>query len=191
MGIKIEVLPHNPLYTLQFSHLKFWLQHELRGVPVLAIEHIGSTAIPGLVAKPIIDIDVVVRAEHVPAAVDALRDSCHWSHKGECGIPGRHSFRPGRIRPVHNLYVCVDGCLGLRAHLAVKRVLLGDGEMRRRYGEVKMELAKVEWLWYEQYNEAKNGIIEEIMAKGGISEEERRELIRGKDALSLDGCLDS
>jgi GrpB-like predicted nucleotidyltransferase (UPF0157 family) len=83
---------------------------------VVAIEHVGSTPVPGLAAKPVIDCDIVVAEQDVAGASQALAG---WvSGLGELGIPQRRAFRePVRLAGTYT-YVVVEGCLSLRDHLA-------------------------------------------------------------------------
>ena len=95
------------------------------GVPVIAIEHVGSTSVPGLAAKPVIDCDIVVREAHVAAASNVLA-SLGFTPQGELGIPQRWAFKePARLSGT-NTYVIAHGCLSLRNHLAVRDVLRAD-----------------------------------------------------------------
>jgi GrpB-like predicted nucleotidyltransferase (UPF0157 family) len=70
----IEVCDYDPGWAEQFEDLRTAYEAALQrtGVPVVAIEHVGSTAVPGLVAKPVIDVDIIVSAEHVQGASAAL-----------------------------------------------------------------------------------------------------------------------
>src|SRR5258708_39430665 len=92
------------------------------GVAIVAIEHVGSTSVPGLAAKPIIDCDLIVSGADVSAASSVLV-SLGFTPLGELGIPQRWAFKePARLAGT-NTYVIVDGCLSLRNHLAVRDVL--------------------------------------------------------------------
>jgi len=92
------------------------------GVTVVAIEHVGSTSVPGLAAKPIIDCDIVVHEADVVAASNVLM-SLGFTPLGELGVPLRWAFKgPARLSGT-NTYVIVDGCLSLRNHLAVRDYL--------------------------------------------------------------------
>ena len=70
----IEVCEYDPAWPEKFAALRGEYAEALAaaGVPVVAIEHVGSTAVPGLAAKPVIDCDIVVEDEHVSAASSAL-----------------------------------------------------------------------------------------------------------------------
>jgi GrpB-like predicted nucleotidyltransferase (UPF0157 family) len=105
------------------------------------VEHVGSTAIPGLAAKPIVDLDVVVRApEDVAAAIERLR-GLGYIWQGDKGIPGREAFLwpPGAIP--HHLYVVVAGSEPLLAHLAFRDHLREHPGVAAEYGALKRRLA--------------------------------------------------
>jgi GrpB-like predicted nucleotidyltransferase (UPF0157 family) len=107
-----------------------------------SIEHVGSTAVPGLAAKPIIDVSVVVRAEsEVPAAIERLA-TLGYVHEGTLGVEGREAFKsPGGL-PAHNLYLCPRDNPGLANHLAVRDHLRANPEAAKRYGDLKRQLAE-------------------------------------------------
>jgi GrpB-like predicted nucleotidyltransferase (UPF0157 family) len=108
----------------------------------LSVEHVGSTAVPGLAAKPIIDITVVVRAESdVPAAIQRLA-TLGYGHQGNLGIEGREAFSSPAALPPHNLYLCPRQSPGLANHLAVRDYLRAHPELAREYGELKKRLAR-------------------------------------------------
>src|SRR5258705_94034 len=110
-------------------------------VPVMAIEHIGSTTVPGLAAKPVIDCDIVVREGNVPAASQVLAD-LGFTPLGELGVPLRWAFKePARLEGT-NTYVIVDGCLSLRNHLALRDVLRADKGLRDEYAAIKKRVSR-------------------------------------------------
>ena len=89
---------------------------------------------PGLPAKPIIDIDIVVGSEALPRALAAL-ESAGYVYQGELGIDDRHAFKARDDQPRRNVYVCLDGCLALRNHLAVRETLRSNTDLRDEYAE--------------------------------------------------------
>ena len=114
----------------------------LFGDLAVGIEHVGSTAVPGLEAKPIIDLDVVVhRAEDVPEAIRLLA-SAGYEHLGDLGIVQREAFRAPAGLPRHHLYVCPAGSAALRAHLTLRDALRNEPELAAAYGALKRELAE-------------------------------------------------
>src|SRR6516165_10752214 len=73
---------------------------------VIVVEHIGSTAVPGLAAKPIIDMDVVVPSvADIPEAIGRLA-TLGYVHRGDLGIAGREAFTAPAGTPRHHLYMC-------------------------------------------------------------------------------------
>src|SRR5690242_11815608 len=137
----IEVREYDAGWADRFEELRSEYQAALdaAGVPVVAIEHVGSTAVPGLAAKPVIDIDIVVAAEHVGAASDVLV-GLGFEPRGDLGIPQRWAFyAPERLAGTHT-YVIQDGSLSLRNHLAVRDTLRADAALREEYGAVKLRV---------------------------------------------------
>ena len=125
-GPVITVVEYDPAWPERFEMLRneYAVAMAAAGVPVVAIEPVGSTSVPGLAAKPIIDCDIVVREADVAEASSVLM-SLGFAPLGELGIPYRWAFKePARLSGT-NTYVIVDGCLSLRNHLAVRDVLRG------------------------------------------------------------------
>ena len=169
----IEVCEYDPAWVIRFEKLREEYQAALdrAGVPVEAIEHVGSTAVPGLAAKPVIDVDIVVRAEHVQQASDVLVD-LGFEPRGELGIPQRWAFyEPQRLADT-NTYVIVSGSLSLRNHLAVREVLRQNAALRDEYSAVKRQVgARVADIY--EYGAGKNDMVQRILEVAGLSEEER------------------
>jgi GrpB-like predicted nucleotidyltransferase (UPF0157 family) len=138
------------------------------GVPVVAIEHVGSTSVPGLAAKPIIDCDIVVAEGDVQAASDVLM-ALGFTPEGDLGVPLRWAFRePARLERT-NTYVIVDGCLSLRNHLAVRDALRADAGLRDEYAAVKKRIA-LQVANIEEYGPAKNEVVLKILKAAGMAE---------------------
>ena len=141
---------------------------------VVAIEHVGSTSVPGLAAKPIIDCDIVVAAEQVASASDGLV-RLGFQPEGELGIPQRWAFKePSRLKGT-NTYVVVDGSLALRDHLRLRDALRSDAELRERYGAVKKRVGATARS-VEEYGAGKNAVIQQILAAAGLTDYERHEI---------------
>lgn len=141
------------------------------GVPALAIEHVGSTSVPGLAAKPVIDCDIVVAEENVAAASQVLV-SLGFRPLGELGIPQRWAFRePERLAGTAT-YVIVAGSLALRNHLAVRGTLRADPGLRDQYAAVKKQVGATAADIYE-YGRGKNAMVQQILAASGLTDAER------------------
>jgi GrpB-like predicted nucleotidyltransferase (UPF0157 family) len=109
-------------------------------VPVVAIEHVGSTAVPGLAAKPVLDCDIVVAEQDLAAGSRALT-GLGLTPLGELGIPLRWAFKEPKRLAGTNTYLVVAGSLSLRNHLAVRDSLRADPDLREQYAAVKKRSA--------------------------------------------------
>lgn len=106
----------------------------------VAIEHVGSTAVPGLAAKPVIDLVVVVEPERVQEAIDRLA-AVGYVHRGDLGVEGREAFSSPDSERRHHLYVSATGSEELRAQLAFRDRLRRDTALAAEYEALKRELA--------------------------------------------------
>jgi GrpB-like predicted nucleotidyltransferase (UPF0157 family) len=124
-----------------------------------AVEHVGSTAVPGLAAKPVIDIDVVVRrAADVPEAIERLR-GLRYVYQGDKGIPGREAFLSPPGRPPHHLYVVVAGSRPHADHVAFRDHLRAHPETAAEYAQLKRALAERYGRDAAAYTDAKSAFI--------------------------------
>jgi GrpB-like predicted nucleotidyltransferase (UPF0157 family) len=124
MRSPIEVVPYDSAWPQTFDRIRADLLDALRGVAIVGIEHVGSTAVEGLRAKPIIDVDIVVDRDAADPAIRAL-ERAGYLHRGELGIVDRHSMAEPDP-PARNVYVVVAGSLALRNHLAVRDALRAE-----------------------------------------------------------------
>ena len=138
-------------------------------------EHIGSTAVPGLVAKPIIDLDVVVTDQDAAAAaIDALT-AAGWQHEGDLGITGRAAFRPRAGAAYHHLSVVTRGSQAHHDHIDLRDYLREHPREAARYAELKHQLAPLLSADRAAYTESKANLITELLtrARGNSSSLER------------------
>jgi GrpB-like predicted nucleotidyltransferase (UPF0157 family) len=139
------------------------LASTLGGLAV-AIEHVGSTAVPGLAAKPIIDLDVVIAdRSDLPTVIEQLRP-LGYQHEGDLGVPGREAFTTPTAAPPHHLYVCAIGTPALDRHLAFRDALQADPGVARAYGDLKRTLAARLSHDRNAYTEAKSAFVERVLA---------------------------
>jgi GrpB-like predicted nucleotidyltransferase (UPF0157 family) len=146
-------------------------------VPVLAIEHVGSTAVPGLPAKPVLDIDIIVGRGVVDATVRAL-EAAGYLHRGDLGVRDREAFTAPDEQPARHVYVCVSGSLPLRNHLAVRDALRADPLLRDRYGAVKSRLAAEPNMDITRYIAGKSAVLQDILAATDLTAAEKDEIYR-------------
>ena len=159
----IVVVPYDEKWKLCFEEIAEELRAALDQL-ALSIEHVGSTSVPGLAAKPIIDIDVVIEdASKLPAVVDALA-KIGYQHEGNLGIPGREAFGyEGKTHLMeHHLYVCQKNSPELRRHLSFRDYLRGHPEAVKEYSRIKEEAARLFPHDIDGYINHKGTVIEKI-----------------------------
>ena len=165
----VVVVPYDERWERDFRQIENEIRSAL-GDLALRIEHVGSTSVRGLSAKPIIDLDVVIRDGSVfEAAASALRE-IGYRHEGDLGIAGREAFAyegKEHLRE-HHLYVCPQDSPELRRHVAFREYLRSHPEEAREYGRVKEEAAALWPYDIEQYAGHKSRYIESLYAKIGI-----------------------
>ena len=163
---KIIVVDYCHTWRDAFAAIRAELSAAL-GDLALSIEHVGSTAVEGLPAKPIIDIDVVISCYDTFDAVRSRMESAGYYHQGDLGIADRHAFGyTGKEHLMaHHLYVCPSRSLELRRHLAFRDYLRTHDRERDWYGEVKRLAAAQHPNNIEGYMAAKEPTILEILER--------------------------
>ena len=159
----IVVIPYDERWAQDFEAIASEIRDAL-GELALAIEHVGSTAVPGLSAKPIIDIDVVIRDYTTFNAVILALKEIGYHHEGDLGIAGREAFGyegKEHLRR-HHLYVCPQDSPELKRHIAFRDYLRAHPDAAREYGRVKVEGAALYPHDIERYIEHKSRFIEGI-----------------------------
>lgn len=147
-------------------------------VDVLTIEHVGSTSVPGLPAKPIIDVDIVVPRDGISRAIDLFESYGHVC-RGDLGINDRYAFFIAEPPFATNTYLIVDGSVALRNHLLLRQVLRESPELRREYAVIKRQLA-ASASDIDEYASSKTEVIQRILKYGGMDDESLR-LIRDQN----------
>lgn len=145
-----------------FSKLAARLKAAL-GSLVVSIEHVGSTAVPGLAAKPVIDLDIILRSHADLQESMRLLACIGYDHEGDLGIAGRDAFRSPPGEPSHHVYVLVAGANELRRHLAFRDALRADNNLREKYAELKKSLTQRYCNDRQSYTEAKSAFITSII----------------------------
>ncbi len=130
----------------------------------LRLEHVGSTAVPGLVAKPVLDILAgYVPAANLPALIGGL-ERAGYLHRGNQGIPGREFFRRGEPRAYH-LHLTAVGSDFWHDHLDFRELLISNADIRDAYGALKRDLASRYPHDREAYIEAKGPFVREALRR--------------------------
>jgi GrpB-like predicted nucleotidyltransferase (UPF0157 family) len=134
----VVIVEYSPSWPPRFAALAARAAAVLWAMPV-AIEHVGSTAVQGLPAKPIIDLDVIVAREDVVRALERLA-TLGYVHQGDLGLPGRESLRWPSGEERHHLYVCTADTPALRDHIVFRDHLRAHPDVARAYGALKRAL---------------------------------------------------
>ena len=166
---KVIVLPYDAAWRLEFEQIKAELEAAV-GELAVGIEHVGSTSVEGLAAKPCIDVDIIIEDMAVFDAVRCRLEKIGYIHEGDLGIAGREAFRyeskPHLRR--HHLYVCPQTSAELHRHMIFRDFLRQNSDAAKKYGEVKMEAARLYPNDIEKYLAHKAPVIEEIYKQCGV-----------------------
>jgi len=158
----VAICDYNPAWANQFADLSARIVASLQSI-VLRIEHVGSTAVPGLAAKPIVDMDVVLPSSvDLPRAIRLLAD-LGYVHEGDLGVSGREAFRCPSGEARHHLYVLIEGAAELRRHIAFRDALRADAVLRDEYAQLKRLLAAQYPGDREAYTQGKSTFIEAVI----------------------------
>ncbi len=165
----VVVLPYDERWKQDFQAIKNEIQDAL-GQLALAIEHVGSTSVKGLSAKPIIDIDVIIEDSSLLGSVISSLAAIGYHHEGDLGIAGREAFKyEGKDHlQKHHLYVCPKDSVELKRHIAFRNYLRSHPEAVREYSQIKEEGARIYPNDIEKYIEHKTSFIEKIYTVIGV-----------------------
>ena len=165
----VVVEPYNEEWKSDFIAIRDELDTVLKDI-VLRIEHVGSTSVEGLSAKPVIDIDVVIKDTTVlPDVISALQ-TIGYFHEGDLGIPGREAFKyegKEHLRK-HHLYVCSQDSEELKRHIAFRDYLRSNPDAVEEYSKIKEEAANLYPWDIDKYIEHKSPVIEMIYKRIGL-----------------------
>ena len=187
---EVLVVPYDPAWPMRFADIRDAIAPALAGVASV-IEHVGSTAVPGLAAKPIVDVDVIVEdAAAVGAAIARLED-LGYRHLGDLGIAGREAFAaPARDPAVvadgvlggdHNLYVCLRGVPAVENHLRLRDRLRADPALARAYADLKRGLARAHPRDIDAYVAGKTAFVTGVLREAGMTDEDLAAIAAAND----------
>ena len=165
MSAPVEIADYDPGWPQAFAALRDRIAPVL-GPLAARIEHVGSTAVPGLPAKPVIDLDVVIAAGAELSEVIARLGTLGYRHEGDLGIAGREAFASPAGAPAHHLYVCTAGSRELARHLAFRDYLRSYPGQASAYAELKRSLAERFRTDRDAYGRGKAEFVEQALAAG-------------------------
>ncbi len=168
---KVTVLPYDSAWKSAFEAIKKEIE-AAAGDLILGVEHVGSTSVEGMSAKPCIDLDVVIRDNTVLDAVVDRLETIGYVHEGDLGIKGREAFKYAN-KPhlqTHHLYVCPRDSRELHRHITFREFLKSHPEAVRQYSKVKETAAQLFPDDIDRYIAYKSPCIEELYAQCGLQD---------------------
>lgn len=140
--MRIRVVEHDPSWAVMYREEEVALQRILQS-ELVASYHIGSTSVPGLKAKPIIDILLVVENMAKLDAFASAFEGLQYEAMGEFGIPGRRYYRKGGDNRTHQIHAFqADNLTEIERHLLFRDFLRKNPTICDEYGELKSRLAE-------------------------------------------------
>jgi GrpB-like predicted nucleotidyltransferase (UPF0157 family) len=168
---RVVVVDYDPEWPRVFEVLRAGVWEAVRDLAD-GIEHIGSTSVPSLAAKPIIDMAIIVAsADKVAPAIERLA-GIGYVHRGNLGIEDREAFHNPPGLPAHHLYLCPSGSLGLINPLKLRDYLRKHPHAAAAYGRLKKSLAAQFPEDIDSYVSGKTDFILEILREVGFSSEQ-------------------
>jgi GrpB-like predicted nucleotidyltransferase (UPF0157 family) len=157
----VELADHDPSWAQSFEEEKRRLAGVFDG-QVVGIEHVGSTSVPDLSAKPIVDMLVGLRDLELSDEQVAAMEELGYEYLGDYGLPGRFFFR--KDTQTHHVHVVQHGGEHWARQLTFREALRTDAEERRRYDAFKRRLV-AEGHPRQVYTELKTPFIRQIEAR--------------------------
>ena len=166
---RVTVLPYDGAWRVAFEEIKTEIEAALDGL-ALGIEHVGSTSVEGMSAKPCIDIDVVIEDYSVFDEVVKRLSEIGYIHEGDLGIKDREAFKyENKPRLMaHHLYVCPKYSEELNRHVTFRDFLRSNREAVEKYSLVKETAAELFPDDIDKYIEYKSPCIEELYKICGL-----------------------
>ncbi|MHC0038036.1 GrpB family protein [Pseudoneobacillus sp. C159] len=161
---RVQVCPYNEKWAIMFAEEAAKLKQILKS-EMVDIYHIGSTSVPGLMAKPIIDIMPVVKDINIVDQFNKEMEEIGYVPKGENGITGRRYFQKGVDNRTHHIHIYQLGSGEIKRHLAFRDYLQNHPEAKQKYGELKEKLAQQYPYNIESYITGKEQLAKDLEKK--------------------------
>jgi len=168
---KVVVLPYDSAWKAAFEEIRKEIE-QAAGDLIVDIEHVGSTSVEGMSAKPCIDLDVVIPDHTVFDAVADRLKAIGYFHEGDLGIKGREAFRySGKPHLMtHHLYVCPRDSRELHRHVTFRNFLKSHPEAVKQYSTVKETAARLFPDDIDRYVAYKAPCIQALYAQCGLTD---------------------
>lgn len=166
---RVVVVPYDEAWKNAFEEIKTEIEAEI-GDLIIGIEHVGSTSVEGMSAKPCIDIDVIIKDYSVFDEIVRKLGVIGYIHEGDLGIKDREAFKYADKSHLmtHHLYVCPRDSEELHRHIAFRDFLRKNPEAVKEYSMVKEKAAALFPDEIEQYIAFKAPCIEELYKECGL-----------------------
>ena len=166
---KVVVLPYDVAWQSAFEIIKNEIKEAI-GDLIIGIEHVGSTSVEGMSAKPCIDIDVIIKDYSVFAAVVEGLKAIGYVHEGNLGIEDREAFKYSNKEylQTHHLYVCPQYSKELYRHITFRDFLRSNSEAVKKYSLTKEKAAELFPNDIDGYIAYKSPCIEELYKECGL-----------------------
>lgn len=158
----IIVAPYDPDWPLQFEAAATALRPAF-GDNLIALHHVGSTSVPGLAAKPTLDLLGVVKSLALVTETRSAFESLGFQARGAYGIEGREFFVKGAPNPTHHLHVYEEGHVEILKHLVFRDYLRAHSEAAAEYAALKSKLAALYKLDPVSYQDGKSDWIRRVV----------------------------
>jgi GrpB-like predicted nucleotidyltransferase (UPF0157 family) len=162
----VVIVDYDPNWPRVFDQLRHNIWSAVSDF-ALAIEHVGSTAVPGLASKAVVDMDVVVRDDALTTGIARLA-TLGYVHRGNLDISGREAFYAPAELPRHHLYLCPESSPALWNHLVIRDYLRLNADVAARYGALKKQLARQHANDIDAYIEGKTPFLISILRETGF-----------------------
>jgi GrpB-like predicted nucleotidyltransferase (UPF0157 family) len=162
----VVIAKYDPAWPTRYEALRSRVAEAL-GALAKEIEHVGSTSVPGLAAKPTIDFCILLRStDDLPEVIERLM-RLGYAHEGDFGIAGREAFAtpPGYGAHDHHLYVCAPDWVGYRDQITFRDYLRNHTKAARAYARLKRSLAIKHRNDRTAYTEAKAGFVRAVLER--------------------------
>ena len=166
---KVLVLPYSQIWKSAFEEIKSEIEMAI-GNLIVGIEHVGSTSVKGLSAKPCVDLDVIIKDYSVFDEIVKRLEVIGYIHEGDLGIKDREAFKytdKPHLMP-HHLYVCPQYSAELHRHITFRDFLRNNQDAIRKYSEVKETAAELFPNEIDKYIEYKSPCIDELYKMCGL-----------------------
>ncbi|MBN1695016.1 GrpB family protein [candidate division WOR-3 bacterium] len=157
----VEIIPYNPNWGRKFKEEAIKIKKIFKEIFV-DIHHIGSTAVPTIKAKPIIDIMVEVKDINKVDSYNKQMEELGYEALGEYGIPKRRFFQKGGRRRTHHVHIFEKESPQIKRHIDFRDYLISHPTIAGEYSRIKEKLAKKYRYDIDKYQEGKESFIKKI-----------------------------